>query len=448
MASRATAAPAGRRSPRERPPARRRASCHPDFVPVAADAALALLGRATRAAPPSASTTAASAWSICGAAIATAWHARGSATRCRRASPPRRASPRRVLHVLADRGLLDYDRRVAATGPSSRRPARQRITVRHVLAHQSGLYHIRQMVDRAERMLDWEYMIHAIERAAPVHEPGTRTGYHGLTYGFLVGELVQRVTGSASPQLVRELIAEPLGLDGLYVGAPPDQLCRAREAHLAASGVCSLLGPVLVRVAGRELGDCSPARRACCSACSIWSASARPAEHPRRARAARHRRLRLRRRRDAAGRDPGRERPVHRARRWRACTRRSRAAASSTACGCSRPRRSRARPRCSRRRRPAPRHPLRHALAARLPRRPHHARDAAACVRPLRLRRLGRVGRPAARAGRGADREQRHGTPFGDLRIARIGGAALGCADERRRTSIALPLPEPAASAA
>jgi CubicO group peptidase (beta-lactamase class C family) len=134
-----------------------------------------------------------------------------------------------VLHVLADRGLVDYDRRVADYWPEFAQAGKERITVRHVLAHQSGLHHIRRMVDRAERMLDWEYMIRAIERAAPAYEPGTRTGYHGLTYGYLVGEIVQRVTGRRFSELVRELIAEPLGLDGMYIGTPPDQLHRAAK---------------------------------------------------------------------------------------------------------------------------------------------------------------------------------------------------------------------------
>src|SRR5207344_991367 len=87
------------------------------------------------------------------------------------------------------------------------------ITVRQILAHQSGLYHIRQMIDRAERMLDWDYMIRAIERTPPIHVPGTHTGYHGLTFGYLVGELAQRVTGKRFPDLVQELIARPLALD-------------------------------------------------------------------------------------------------------------------------------------------------------------------------------------------------------------------------------------------
>jgi CubicO group peptidase (beta-lactamase class C family) len=78
-------------------------------------------------------------------------------------------------------------------------------------------------------MLDWDYMIHALERATPVHPPGERTGYHGLTFGYLVGELAQRVTGRPFPELVQDVIARPLGLDGMYVGAPDDVLDRAAE---------------------------------------------------------------------------------------------------------------------------------------------------------------------------------------------------------------------------
>jgi CubicO group peptidase (beta-lactamase class C family) len=160
-----------------------------------------------------------------------------------------------VIHVLADRGLIDYDAPVATYWSEFARGGKGAITVRHVLAHQSGLYHIRRMVDRAERMLDWDHMIHAIERAVPVHAPGARTGYHGLTYGFLVGELVQRVTGRRFSQVVRALIAEPLGLDGCYVGAPPHELHRAAKLVWPPRGLFRLLETGLIRVGGHELGD-------------------------------------------------------------------------------------------------------------------------------------------------------------------------------------------------
>ncbi len=134
-----------------------------------------------------------------------------------------------LLHMMVDRGLLDYDDRVCEHWPEFAQAGKEEITVRHVLAHQSGLYHIRQMIDRADRMLDWEYMVRAIERAEPLHPPGTRTGYHGLTFGYLVGEILARVTGTPFAMLVRKELADPLGLDGLYIGAPREVLDRAAE---------------------------------------------------------------------------------------------------------------------------------------------------------------------------------------------------------------------------
>jgi CubicO group peptidase (beta-lactamase class C family) len=134
-----------------------------------------------------------------------------------------------LLHIFADRGLIDYDARVADYWPEFGQAGKENITVRHVLSHQSGLYHIRQMIDHVDRMLDWEYMVKAIERTEPAHEPGTRTGYHGLTYGFLVGEIIQRVTGENFSELVQSMIAKPLSLDGLFIGTPKHELPRAAK---------------------------------------------------------------------------------------------------------------------------------------------------------------------------------------------------------------------------
>ena len=141
-----------------------------------------------------------------------------------------------LVHIMADRGQLDYEAPVADYWPEFAQAGKGSITIRHVLSHQSGLYHIRQMIDDATRMLDWEHMIRAIERAKPIHPPGERTGYHGLTYGFLVGEILQRVTGKSFQELVRSELVEPLSLDGMYVGAPDEALERAAELMWIGSG--------------------------------------------------------------------------------------------------------------------------------------------------------------------------------------------------------------------
>ncbi len=155
-----------------------------------------------------------------------------------------------LLHIMVDRGLLDYDDRVADHWPEFGQAGKEDVKVRHVLAHQSGLYHIRQMIDRAERMLDWDYMVRAIEKAEPVHPPGERTGYHGLTYGYLVGEILQRVTGVAFAELVRRELSEPLELDGMFIGAPEEELSRAADLIWPKRNV---LTPVLPSGATRWL---------------------------------------------------------------------------------------------------------------------------------------------------------------------------------------------------
>ncbi|MCP4037907.1 MAG: beta-lactamase family protein [bacterium] len=134
-----------------------------------------------------------------------------------------------LIHMMADRSLLDYDARVGEYWPEFAQYGKEEITVRQVLTHQAGLYHIRHMVDDASRMRDWDYMIDAIERCEPAHEPGERTGYHGLTYGYLTGEILRRVTGKDFSDLVQSEIAEPLGLDGLFVGAPDHEISRSAE---------------------------------------------------------------------------------------------------------------------------------------------------------------------------------------------------------------------------
>jgi CubicO group peptidase (beta-lactamase class C family) len=168
-----------------------------------------------------------------------------------------------TLHVLVDRGLLDYDDRVSRFWPEFAQAGKQDITVRQVLCHQSGLYHIRQMIDRAEQLLDWQVVIRAIERATPVHKPGERTGYHGLTFGFLVGEIVQRVTGRPFSQVVRETLAQPLGLDGCYIGTPEHELHRAAELlrprwwsltqRFASEGLLTASVAALIRAGERVL---------------------------------------------------------------------------------------------------------------------------------------------------------------------------------------------------
>jgi len=115
-----------------------------------------------------------------------------------------------ALHLLADRGQISYDAPVAEYWPQFAQRGKGQITVRHVLTHSAGLHRMRTLVDSAQRMLDWEYMVAALEQAEPAYEPGTRHGYHALTYGWLAGELVRRVSGRPVARFVADELARPL----------------------------------------------------------------------------------------------------------------------------------------------------------------------------------------------------------------------------------------------
>jgi CubicO group peptidase (beta-lactamase class C family) len=134
-------------------------------------------------------------------------------------------------HVLADGGELDYDERVATYWPQFAQNGKGDITVRQVLSHSAGLHRFGTITDHGSRILDWEYMTDALARAKPAYQPGTAVGYHVVTFGWLVGELVRRISGTSIDDFLQKEIAEPLGLDGLYIGCPPKQ--RHRISPLA-----------------------------------------------------------------------------------------------------------------------------------------------------------------------------------------------------------------------
>lgn len=132
-----------------------------------------------------------------------------------------------LVHILADQGKIEYDQPVAHYWPEFGRAGKERITVRELLSHRSGLPHIRSIVDHGERMLDWRYMVAALERTRPSVRPGSRSAYHALTFGWLVGELIRRVSGKSLAQALHDELAEPLDLEGCFIGAPKAERHRA-----------------------------------------------------------------------------------------------------------------------------------------------------------------------------------------------------------------------------
>lgn len=126
-----------------------------------------------------------------------------------------------VIHRLAERGLIDYEEPVAAYWPEFGAAGKQLITVRELMSHQAGLHSVRAVARDAEEMLDHLAMEERLA-ARPRKMDVPRPGYHAITYGWLVAGLARRVTGSGMAELARREVAEPLGVDGMHIGMPPE----------------------------------------------------------------------------------------------------------------------------------------------------------------------------------------------------------------------------------
>jgi CubicO group peptidase (beta-lactamase class C family) len=131
-----------------------------------------------------------------------------------------------ALHMLADWGLLSYDAPVASYWPEFAANQKATVTVRQFMAMQAGLYDVRHLIDDPRDLLDHDTMAAALAAARPCHEPGRASAYHAFTYGWIAGELVRRITGSTLGEFVRREIAEPLQLDGCFIGTPAAEFDR------------------------------------------------------------------------------------------------------------------------------------------------------------------------------------------------------------------------------
>ena len=114
--------------------------------------------------------------------------------------------------ILADRGDLDLDAPVARYWPEFAAAGKEQVLVRHLLSHTAGLPEFDPPVAVAD-LYDWREATTRLARQAPRWEPGTLAGYHSVTQGFLVGEVVRRVTGQSLATFFAEHIAKPLGAD-------------------------------------------------------------------------------------------------------------------------------------------------------------------------------------------------------------------------------------------
>jgi CubicO group peptidase (beta-lactamase class C family) len=131
-----------------------------------------------------------------------------------------------VAHVLVKRAVFGYDTPVAELWPEFAAHGKDSATVRHVLTHSVGVPAVPGDIT-PEQLCDRDGMCRRIADAEPWWAPGERVGYHAVTFGYILGEIVRRATGKRISQVLAEEIAGPLGIgDELYFGVPASELDR------------------------------------------------------------------------------------------------------------------------------------------------------------------------------------------------------------------------------
>jgi len=121
-------------------------------------------------------------------------------------------------HILSSQGKLDIEAPVASIWPEFSHHGKELATTRMMLDHSVGVPVLREAV-KPDCLMDWDYMTERLAAERPFWEPGTRNGYHALTFGFTVGEIVRRVAGQSLGSFFREQVAAPLGID-FWIGLP------------------------------------------------------------------------------------------------------------------------------------------------------------------------------------------------------------------------------------
>jgi CubicO group peptidase (beta-lactamase class C family) len=164
-----------------------------------------------------------------------------------------------ALHMQVHRGLIEYDAPIARYWPEYAAHGKQKTTVRHALTHRAGIPQMPEGVT-PERMCDWDWMVREIAALKPLAEPGTKTLYQAMSFGWLIGELVRRTDPKQRSigRFIREEIAEPLGITDLWIGIPDHVESRIARMTNATPPIPEEYLPPLFRLAAPAAVELSP----------------------------------------------------------------------------------------------------------------------------------------------------------------------------------------------
>ncbi|MFW9936772.1 MAG: serine hydrolase domain-containing protein [Candidatus Thorarchaeota archaeon] len=131
------------------------------------------------------------------------------------------------IHILADRGLIDLDAPVAKYWPEFAQAGKENLPVRYLLSHTAGLPGFDKEIT-VDVLYDWNQTVNLLAAQKSWWKPGSRSGYHSITFGFLLGEIIRRVTGKSVGTFFKEEVAQPLNID-FHIGLSEKDQSRVAE---------------------------------------------------------------------------------------------------------------------------------------------------------------------------------------------------------------------------
>jgi CubicO group peptidase (beta-lactamase class C family) len=167
-----------------------------------------------------------------------------------------------VIHILAEQGKLDYDRRICEIWPEFGEKGKDQVTIRHALTHTMGIPMMPEGTGLADAV-DWNRMCEAVAQMSLSWEPGERMEYHARTFGWVLGEVVRRIDGRQFSQIMKEEICIPLNIEDMYVGIPDQVEPRIAILEEPDFNYSSLPPSGPQAIASFEWLNSSEARRAC-----------------------------------------------------------------------------------------------------------------------------------------------------------------------------------------
>ena len=150
------------------------------------------------------------------------------------------------LLQLIEKGLLDLDKPVADYWPEFAQNGKENIPVRYLFCHKSGLCGVREPL-QSGAFSNWDLICDELAKQEPLWEPGSAHGYHAITYGHLVGELLRRIDGRTIGTYFREEIAEPLDLD-FWIGLPDSEFHRVSDIYPSKPSPLQFLFPLIAKL--------------------------------------------------------------------------------------------------------------------------------------------------------------------------------------------------------